>query len=119
MSAISTATEQRPRVEQIVKFYNELDDDLLKNYKYFYIQCKVGISSSEQTFWDWGITSSKMDDPNEPDYYNAHVWALGDFCNFTTSKIDDCITEVLNSFIKKEKEKLVEETLDQIKEDFK
>lgn len=119
MSAISTATEQKPRVEQLLKFYNELDDNLLKKYKYFYIQCAVGISSSEQSFWDWGITSSKMDDPNEPDYYNAHVWELGDFCNFTVSDIDNCITEVLNSFIMKEKEKEVKEKLNQIQEDFK
>ena len=119
MTDISIAAEQKPRVEQIVKFYNELDDGLLKKYKYFYIQCAVGISNSDQSFWDWGITSSKMDDPNEPEYYNAHVWDLGDFCNFTESKIEECITEVLNAFIMKEKEKLVEETLDQIKEDFK
>jgi hypothetical protein len=119
MSAISTATEQRPRVEQILKFYNNLDDELLKNYKYFYIQCSIGISNSEQSFWDWGITSSKMDDRNEPDYYNAHVWELGDFCNFTVSDIDNCITEVLNSFIKKEKEKMVAEKLNQIQDDFK
>lgn len=119
MSTISTAAEQRPKVEQLQRFYNSLNDNLLKKYKYFYIQCTVDISNSEQSYWDWGITSSKMDDPNEPEYYNAHVWELGDFCNFTTSDIDNCITEVLNSFIIKEKEKVVEESLDQIQEDFK
>ena len=119
MSAISTAAEQRPRVEQILKFYNNLDNDVLRNYKYFYIQCSVGISNSEQSFWDWGITSSKMDDPNESDYYNAHVWELGDFCNFTISQIDDCITEVLNSFILKEKQKVLNDSLDKIQKDFK
>ena len=119
MSAISTATEQRPKVEQIVKFYNELQDSWFKKYKYFYIQCTVGISNSDQSFWDWGITSSKMDDKNEPEYYNAHVWELSDFGNFTESQIDDCITEVLNSFITKEKEKIVAETLQKIEYDFK